>query len=203
MTVAVQWAIARFDMSRVEYHAQSAENLMVVAIGYGTFMGLTYATAVSLGGSTGGTDILAALINRFRPSFNAVWVIFVINAGVAVMSYFVYGKQTLPVLLSISCAFVTGYISDYLLKGASSALKFEIVTDSPDELAKDIMSNLARGCTRLPAVGMYSHTESAVLMCVVNKRQRFDMERIISKYEGSFGICTPVRSTYGAFRRGR
>ena len=37
--------------------------------------------------------------------------------------------------------------------------------------------------------------------CMVNKKQRVDMERIIAKYEGSFGYCSAVKSTYGSFAR--
>jgi len=38
-------------------------------------------------------------------------------------------------------------------------------------------------------------------VCIVGKKQRIEMEKIISKYEGSFGFCSPVKSTYGSFRR--
>ena len=200
-TVVFQQAIRFFDLSWIEYRAATAEAAMIVAVGYGAFMGAVYSSAVALGGSTGGTDILAAAINHKRPAFNTVWILFGINAGVAVTSYFVYGRRTLPVILSVICSLVAGYVSDRLLKGASSALKFEIVTESPEALAGDIMHTLERGCTRLPSVGMYSGKQSAVLVCIVNKRQRFEMERIISKYVGSFGYCSPVSSTYGYFDR--
>ena len=200
-TVIFQQAIRLFDLSWIEYRAATSEAAIIVAMGYGMFMGAVYASAVALGGSTGGTDILAATINRARPAFNTVWILFGINAVVAVMSYFVYGRRTLPVILSVLCSLVTGYVSDRLLKGASSALKFEIITERPEELAGDIMNILERGCTRLPSVGMYSGKQSAVLVCIVNKRQRFEMERIISKYQGSFGYCSPVSSTYGYFNK--
>lgn len=198
-TVIFQQIIRLFDLSWIEYTAATSEAAIIVASGYGAFMGVVYASAVALGGSTGGTDILAATVNHVKPSFNTVWILFVINAAVAIMSYFVYGRRTMPVILSVLCSLITGYVSDRLLKGASSALKFEIVTESPEALAGDIMNILERGCTKLPSVGMYSGKQSAVLVCIINKRQRFEMERIISKYRGSFGYCSAVSSTYGYF----
>ena len=199
MTVVFQQIILLFDLSYLEYHANSTVEMLFASLGYGVTFGLTYPITVWLGASTGGTDILAALINHFKPKFNTVWVLCSINVGVAVMSYFVYGKILLPVILSVLCSVISGIISDYLLKGAFSALKFEIVTDQPQALAKDIIDKLQHGCTQIPARGMYSDTECAMLVCIINKRQRFEMERIISKYEGSFGFCSPVKSTYGYY----
>lgn len=199
MTVVFQQIISRFDLSAIEFHAHTTEEMIVASAGYGVFFGILYPIAVWLGGSTGGTDILAALINRLRPTFNTVWVLSTINVGVAVMSYFVYGKQLLPVLLSVSCSVISGFISDRMMKGAAYALKFEIITQSPEELSREIMAKLNRGCTQVLARGMYSGNEKAMLVCVVNKKQRFEMEKIIAKYEGSFGFCSPVKSTYGYF----
>ena len=200
MTVVFQEIISRFDMGFIEYRAETSEQAFIAAVGYGIFFGVAYPIAVWLGGSTGGTDILAALINHFKPAFNTVWVLFSINAGVAVMSYFVYGRYALPVILSILCSLISVFISDYMLKGASSALKFEIVTNKPTELAEEIMRELDHGCTQVPAKGMYSGTESSMLICIISKKQRVEIERIISKYEGSFGFCSPVKSTYGYFK---
>lgn len=201
MTVVFQRIISRFDLSFLEFRAQSEEQAIFAAVGYGAFFGILYPLTVWLGGSTGGTDILAALINRFKPYFNTVWVIFTINVGVAAMSYFVYGRRVLPVILSILSSLVSVFISDYLLRGAASALKFEIVTSRPREMAMEIMEILDRGCTEIPARGMYSGAQSSILVCVIGKKQRVEMEKIISKYEGSFGFCSPVKSTYGSFRR--
>ena len=200
-TVVAQWLISRFDLSFLEFEAKTDEQALLAAALYGVFFGIGYPLAVWLGGSTGGTDIMAALVNKLRPSFNTVWVLFALNASVAAMSYFVYGRRVLPVVLSVSCSLISGFISDYLLKGAASALKFEIVTSAPEEMSAEIMEKLDHGCTKLPATGMYSGSACAMLVCVINKKQRIEMEKIIASYEGSFGFCSPVKSTYGYFEK--
>lgn len=200
-TVVAQWIIARFNLSFLEFQAKTDEQALLAAALYGVFFGIGYPIAVWLGGSTGGTDIMAALINKLRPSFNTVWVLFAINAAVAAMSYFVYGRQVLPVVLSVVCSLISGFISDLLLKGATSALKFEIVTASPEAMSAEIMEKLDHGCTKLPATGMYSGADCAMLVCIINKKQRIEMEKIIASYEGSFGFCSPVKSTYGYFEK--
>lgn len=116
MTVIFQKIISHFDLHFLEYRAGSVVEALLVAVGYGAFFGALYALVVWLGGSTGGTDILAALINRVKPNFNTVWVLFLINAGVAVMSYFVYGRRALPVILSILSSLASCVLSDCLLR---------------------------------------------------------------------------------------
>lgn len=197
----LQYLIARFDIGWLEYRAASPESAVVLAICVGVFNGVAYATTVSVGGSTGGTDILAALLNKVKPSFNTVWIIFTANAGVALASYFVYGRRPFPVLMSVICSFAGGFVSDAILRGADSALKFEIITPTPDALATEIMRELKHGCTKLPAHGMYSNEQYHLLICVVNKRQRADFERIISRYDNTFAYCSRVRRTYGHFDR--
>lgn len=199
MTLVFQKIISRFDLGFLEYRAENTESAVILAIGVGLFSGIAYTLTVTLGGSTGGTDIMAALINHYRPTFNTVWVLFTINVSVSVLSYFVYGRVTLPVVISVLCSFVSGAISDRFLKGASSALKFEIVTASPQELAEDIMTELEHGCTQVSSRGMYSKKDGAMLICVINTRQRIDFERIIARYPDTFAFCTPVKYTYGNF----
>lgn len=201
MCLVFQNIISAFDLSHLEYRAVTPESSVVLAISIGAFNGLAYALTVSMGGSTGGTDILASLINKFKPAFNTVWIIFTANAGVAVASYFVYGRRTFPVLMSVICSFVGGVVSDVLIKGATSALKFEVITPDAQAIADEIMTELEHGCTKLPAYGMYSGEESYVLICVVNTRQRADFEKIIARHEGTFAYCSQVRRTYGYFDR--
>ena len=201
VTLALQELIARLDWGWVELVADTADKRLLAAAGYGLIFGVIYPLAIWLGGATGGTDILAGLVHHYKPAFNMVWVLFTMNTGVAIMSYFVYGRILFPVLLSILCSFVGSVVSDYLFRGVGTALKFEIVTDRPEELSREIMEFLNHGCTMLPSKGMYSGKDSALLICVVNKKQRVDMERIIAKYQGSFGYCSAVKSTYGEFDR--
>ena len=201
MTLVFQSLSELFDWHWLEFVATTSEQKLLAAAGYGVIFGVVYPLAIWLGGATGGTDILAALVHHYKPAFNMVWVLFSINTCVAVMSYFVYGRVLFPVILSILCAFLGSVISDYMFRGVGTALKFEIVTDRPEELSREIMDYLNHGCTMLPSRGMYSGKESALLICVVNKKQRVDMERIIAKYKGSFGYCSAVKSTYGEFDR--
>ena len=86
-----------------------------------------------------------------------------------------------------------------VLQGSKSALKFEIITQHPKELADDLMQHLNRGVTLVSAEGGYTHQQKSLVICVVNKHQIADIQSIISKYPGSFAYITSVSETLGNF----
>ncbi len=185
----------------LQFRAPNEEMLLLLAAAYGTFNGLVYATSILLGGATGGTDILAAIVTYYRREYSTVWVLFTIKATIAVSSYFVYGRRALPVIVSLTCSFLCTTVSDYILRGSATALKFEVITKNPRELSAELMRELGHGCTAIPSVGMYEGAERTLLLCLVNKRQRVDFELILEHYPDTFAYCYPVKSTYGYFDR--
>ena len=193
----------RLDLSGVLYEAKDMGDALMAAIAGGIINGSLYAATVRADSSTGGTDVVAAFINHRFPEFDTIWIIFVLNVVVAGVSFFVYDMQYAPVILCSVFSFTAGRIGDSLLKGAKMAAKFEVVTTHPDELAAELMVKMYRGCTLIPAKGMYSGIERSILICVVNRRQIVEFERIVRKYEGSFAYVSTVNGTVGLFRRGK
>lgn len=188
------------DLSAVSFVAKDGGEKVMSAVAAGVFNGVFYSVALRLGGSTGGMDITAAMINHHRPEFSMVWIIFAINMVVAFMSFFAYGMNYVPVILCIIYNFVSTRVSDSILKGFKAAVKFEIVTSQPEQLAEELMARLRHGCTVLPAKGMYSRTNKSLLVCVINKMQIADFEKIISRYHDTFVMVSSINSTYGNFK---
>ena len=94
----------------------------------GVVSGAVYGWVIRQNGSTGGTDIVAAWVRKKHPEASLVWLIFSLNAAVAVLSFFVYGCQFEPVILCLIYCYLSSSISDTILKGGKSAMKFEVVT---------------------------------------------------------------------------
>jgi uncharacterized membrane-anchored protein YitT (DUF2179 family) len=117
------------------------------------------------------------------------------------VSYFVYDFQFEPVMCCIVYAFVLTTVGNQVLRGSQSALKFEIVTDHPEELSNDLMQKLHHGVTLLSAEGAYTHEQKSLVICIVNKHQIADIQAIIGKYPGSFAYITQVSETLGNFRK--
>lgn len=190
-------------LDRFVYYTENGTSTIMAPIAGGVVSGFCYGIAMRSGSSTGGTDLVAAIVNRYRPEYNMVWIIFTINAAVAVCSYFVYGFQFEPVIMCLVYCFLTSQVSDMMLKGFKEAVKFEVITDHPQELAAAIRVRLYHGVTELPAKGSFTGKDKTLLICVVNKREIVKFQRIIEEFPGSFAYLSPVRETMGNFRRGK
>ena len=190
-----------FDLSAIVYCAEDGGGAILAAVAGGFIYGVIYSLTIRLGGSTGGTDVIAAFINHKRPEYDTVWLIFSLNAAVAGISFFVYGMDYQAVILCIIYSFVCSRVSDWLIKGARTAAKFEVITTEPEVLSKELMATLRHGCTVIPAKGMYSGSEKSMLICVVNRRQIVEFERIIRRYDDTFAYISTVNGTVGQFQR--
>lgn len=196
---AVTLVLGRMDLSGIAYDTGSSAILGPVAAG--VISGAVYGVVLRQNGSTGGTDIIAAWVRKKRPEASLVWVIFVLNASVAVLSFFVYGWQFEPVILCLLYCYLSSRISDGILKGVKSALKFEVVTREPEALSRRLLQELHHGVTVLQGEGMYSETPRAVLICVVNRHQIVRFQEILSEFPDAFAYVSTVNETLGNFKK--
>lgn len=189
------------DLSLFIY--DTGNSAILAPIAGGVVSGFCYGIVMRRNSSTGGTDLVAALVQHKWPEYNILWIIFTINATVAAASYFVYGFKIEPVILCVIYCFISSEVSDIMLKGFKEAVKFEIVTDQPEEMAKALMDNLHHGVTELPAIGGFTHSDKTLLICVVNKRQIVRFQKVINKFPGSFAYLSSVKETMGNFKRSK
>ena len=189
------------DLSAFQYVTQSGTSKILGPLVAGVIYGYCYRVLLQCSCYSGGTDFIAAVIHKFRPEQNMIFLIFGLNVVVAVMSYFVYGYQIEPVILCILYCFTSSTISDKLTKSGRSAVCFEIITDYPQQISDEIIYKLHHGCTLIPAKGMYSGRETNMLICVVNKTQVIAITQIIRKFPNTFAIMDPVSEVMGNFKK--
>lgn len=189
------------DLSAIRYHTENGTSLILAPLAGGVISGFSYSIAMKRNGCTGGTDLVAAWVHHKYPEKNMLWVIFGINAIVAAASYFVYNYRIEPVILCLLYCFTSSKVCDITLKGFKEAVKFEIITDRPEELSKALMDSMHHGVTEIPAVGGFTHSNKTLLICVVNKHQIVEFQRIIQRFPGSFAYLSSVKETMGNFKR--
>lgn len=190
-------------LDRFIYYTENGTSKIMAPIAAGVICGICYGMVMRRNGSTGGTDMVAALVNKRHPEYNLLWIIFGINAAVSCTSYFVYDFKFEPVIMCIVYCYLTSQVSDVMLKGFKEAVKFEIITDHPEELASVLREKLYHGVTEIPAKGSFSKKDKTLLICVVNKREIVKFQRILEDFPGSFAYLTSVKETMGNFRRGK
>ena len=195
---AVTVVLGRMDLSAIAYHTPSSTILGPVVAG--VVSGAVYGWVIRQNGSTGGTDIVAAWVRKKHPEASLVWLIFSLNAVVAVLSFFVYGYQFEPVILCLIYCYLTSAIGDRILKGGKSAVKFEVITRDPEELSRQLIQHLHHSVTLLHAEGMYSNTPRFLLICVVNRHQVVQFQEILARFPDTFAYVSNVNETLGNFK---
>lgn len=195
--------LGQIDLSALVYHTDNGTSLILGPIAAGAVSGFIYGTVLARNGSTGGMDLIAAWVRRKRPEASLVWVIFCLNASVAVVSFFVYGLKFEPVIMCIIYCYVSSTISDRMLRGSKRALKFEVVTDRAEELSELLLSRMHHGVTVVPAEGMFSKQEKKLLVCIVNRHQIVQFQQILARFPGAFSYVSEVTETMGNFKHVR
>ena len=189
------------DFSKFAYHTDTGTSTILAPVAAAVVNGAMFGISLRIHGCCGGTDIVSFIIRHYRPEFNVTWIGFSLNVVIAAVSYFVYGFKFEPVICCILYVFVMTVIGNSVVRGSQSALKFEIITQHPEELAADLMQELKHGVTLLSAEGAYTHEQKSLVICIVNKHQIADIQAIIGKYPGSFAYITQVSETLGNFRK--
>ena len=158
----------------------------------GAGLGIVYARE----GTTGGTDIINKIINRFRPEIKLGQISFLINAGVALSGYFVY-KNLDVVLYAIVSVFVQAKVIDMLVYGGLEGKFLMIFSEKPQEIAERLLKQ-KRGVTLLKGEGAYSGEERQVVCIAVHKNEYVKVKRIVKETDpNAFVIITGASEVLG------
>ena len=189
------------DMGRFVYYTQTGTSTILGPLVAGIIAGSCYALLLRASAYTGGTDFVAAIVHKYHPEKSIFGLIFGMNVMVAITSYFVYDFQIEPVLLCILYSFMSSTVSERMTKNGRSAVRFEIITDYPEEISSEIINKLHHSATLIPGRGMYMNKEVSMLFCVVNNNQVTKLADICRKYPHTFAIIDPVSEVMGNFKK--
>lgn len=146
--------------------------------------------------TTGGTDMLAALIQHKLRHYTIMQIICVIDGIIVAVGIYSFGVKA--ALYAIVAIYVTSRVSDTLMEGMKYSKAVFIVSDRYKEISDAIMTQMDRGVTGLDAVGMYSGDEKCMLYCVVSKKEIVVLKEIILKIDNNaFVIVTDAREVVG------
>ena len=149
------------------------------------------------GGSTGGTDIIAMMINKYWPvSPGKVYLysdIFIISCLL-----FVPEKGLVDLIYAFVVMLGFSFGVDYVLLGNKSSVQILVFSSKYKEIADHIISEVDRGVTALQSVGWYSQKESKVLLIVARKHQMNEVVNEIKNIDKrAFISISTAMSVYG------
>lgn len=158
----------------------------------GVGMGMIFVASAS----TGGTDLMAMLIHRFKPYYSIPRILIVIDGIIVMAGALVFGIS--KSLYAIIAVYITTKVSDGILEGLKFAKMAYVISDYYDDIAKVIMEKLDRGVTGVYAKGMYSNKDKKMLFCVVSKKEIVELTELVSEIDPkAFIIVSDVREVMG------
>ena len=177
------------------YIAESGSGILAAIFG-GLLMGAGLGIVYVREGTTGGTDIVIKIINRFRPEMKLGTISFLINAAVAALGYFVY-KNLDVVLYAVISIFVESKVMDALVYGGLEGKFLMIFSNQPQEIAQKLLL-MKRGVTLLNGEGAYSGEERQVICIAVHKNEYVKVKRIVKETDPeAFVIITGANEVLG------
>lgn len=158
-------------------------DIMLSAIFGGLLMGLGQSLFMLRGATTGGSDIVAVLINRKIPHMTVGRLILLTDAAVVALAAVVY-KNLESALYSVVALYAATKIIDIVIYGADRGKIVYAITGKPDKMSGEIMSLVGRGITAIDATGAYTGAKKKMLMCTVRPNEVSAVCKIIRENDG-------------------
>lgn len=177
-TVSLSVFLAIFQ--RFQIHMPLQHDLALAALFAGVFIGTGLGIIFKFGGTTGGVDIIARLINKhYQVAMGRTMFIFdacVITISLTYLNY----KEAMYTLVAV---FVAAKVIDFMQEGAYSAKGAMIISEKDDIIQKKITDEMERGVTILKGVGSYTKQERNVLYCVVPKNELVHLKSVVTSVD--------------------
>jgi len=184
------WLIEMF----LKPHGLTNDVLLSAIIGtllLGTGLGIVF----SQNASTGGTDIIAKILNKFfhidlGKSLQTVDIFVVILAGIT------FGIAT--ALYAVVCVLLNGIIIDKVIEGFTSVKAVMVFSNNSEHIQKYIINEIDRGCTAFEGQGGFTGNKSTVIYSVMDRTQLIKLRTYIKKnHPDSFIIVSEAHEVLG------
>ncbi|RDY65934.1 YitT family protein [Halobacillus trueperi] len=154
-----------------------ADDLTLAALFAGVFIGVGLGIIFRYGGTTGGVDIIARLINKYL-GWSMGRAMFLFDALVIFVSIITYLEYTRG-MYTLVAVFVGARVIDFIQEGAYAARGTTIISEKSEEISRRVMEEMDRGVTVLEGRGSFSGSKRDVLYCVIGKNEIVRLKSII------------------------
>jgi uncharacterized membrane-anchored protein YitT (DUF2179 family) len=172
------------------------EDLVLAAVFGGGISGIGMGLIFLTKSTTGGTDMLASLIQIRLRHVSLPQIMQVIDGMIVLAGAVLFGIR--PALYAIVCVLIEAKVSDSMIDGMKYAKSVYIITEKYEEVSAVILEDIDRGVTGLRGVGMYSKEEKMVLYCVVSRREIVRVKELVQDIDPeAFVIVSDAREVLG------
>ena len=172
------------------------DDVLLSAVFGGVLCGAGFGLVLRGHATTGGSDMLAALVHRHVPALKVSVCLFAVDATVVIASGFVFDASA--AMYALISVFVMNVVIDQVLEGPGLARSHIIITNHGEKMADRILKELDRGVTAIEAKGMYSGEGRTMLLCVVSRLEAVRLRSIVYSVDPrAFVIVQNVHEALG------
>ena len=161
----------------------SGENILTCIFG-GVLLGLGVGLILSRGGTTGGSEVVARLLERKFPHIQVGKLILLVDGVVIATSALVYQQMESP-LFAVVLVFISAQVTDWIIYGGRHGKMALILSKKQPEITTSIMERINRGVTLLKAEGAYSGADQKMILCAVRRDEVFRLRQLVFEIDAN------------------
>ncbi|HHQ7289935.1 TPA: YitT family protein [Streptococcus pneumoniae] len=178
-TLALSGWLAFFE--HIPLHIDLQDDLLITALIAGILLGIGLGIIFNAGGTTGGTDILARILNKYT-HISIGKLLFILDFCILMLILLIF-KDLRLVSYTLLFDFIVSRVIDLIGEGGYAGKGFMIITKRPDQLAKAINDDLGRGVTFISGQGYYSKENLKIIYCIVGRNEIVKTKEMIHRID--------------------
>ena len=174
-TISLSIWLAIFEKIPLSFNLEG--DLVIVALVAGVLLGLGLGIIFNAGGTTGGTDIVARILNKYT-NISVGKLLFALDFLILMLILIIFQDLRL-VTYTLLFDFIVSRVIDLIGEGGYAGKGFMIITQKPMEVANKINEDLGRGVTFISGQGYYSQKDLKIIYCIVARNEMIKMKELI------------------------
>lgn len=174
-TISLSIWLAFFEKIPLSFNLEG--DLVIVALVAGVLLGLGLGIIFNAGGTTGGTDIVARILNKYT-NISVGKLLFALDFLILMLILIIFQDLRL-VTYTLLFDFIVSRVIDLIGEGGYAGKGFMIITQKPMEVADKINEDLGRGVTFISGQGYYSQKDLKIIYCIVARNEMIKMKELI------------------------
>ena len=173
------------------------EERLLVPVVAGVFESVGLGLVLRYGGSTGGTDIIALMVNKYWPV--SLSTVFLLSDVVVCSLLLLLPEKTFSdMCYGLVEVVIFSLVIDIVVGGKRSSCQLLVFSQKYEQIADHIIHHMDRGVTVLKAQGWYTKADRNVLLILVGQNQLAELTRVIKEIDQrAFMSISPTRNVYG------
>ena len=156
------------------------EERLLIPVVAGVFEAVGLGLVLRYGGSTGGTDIIALMVNKYWP-VSLSMVFLVSDVVICSLLLFLPEKNFSDMCYGLTEVVIFSLVIEIVVGGKRSSYQLLVFSQHYDKIADHIINNMDRGVTILKAQGWYTKADKNVLLILINQAQMSEISRVIKE----------------------